>query len=353
MRLTLARRLPKTLAGRITLILVAGLLVAQFVSLYLHVQERAHLIAAGHVVPGVPGLEAVPLRFIWHVALTLGVVITVSLLAVRWLARPLQEMADAANAFAHDIDSPPLPTAGPVEVQRAAEAFNFMQARLRQLVVERGRALAAVSHDLRTPLTRMRLRAELIDDPALQAKLNADIDTMQAMVNGVLAYLRGLEDAEPAQAINMEALLHSLVDDEQSLGRTVSLAERPRGQAAPAPYAGKLSILRRAIGNLLDNAVAYGQSVTVRLHDTATELRIVIEDDGPGIPQADLQRVTEPFVRLDVARGLDTGGVGLGLSIVRDAAATHGGRLLLENRGEGGLRASLVLPREPRDARPH
>jgi signal transduction histidine kinase len=328
-----------------TLILVIGLLAAQFASLYLHLQDRASLMAAGLVHPEMMGMAAVPMRFFWHVGLTLVVVIGVSLIAVRWIARPLREMTEAATAFAHDIDAAPLPESGPVEVKRATEAFNFMQKRLRLLVVERGRALAAVSHDLRTPLTRMRLRAELVDDPVLQQKLIADIDTMRAMVNSVLAYLRGLEDAEPAQPINMEALLHSIVEDERSLGRPVDLVERPLVEKVLPPYVGKLSVLRRAIGNLIDNAVAHGHCVTVRLHDTPSELRILVEDDGPGIPDADLARVTEPFVRLDASRSLDTGGVGLGLAIVRDVAAHCGGKLVLENRAEGGLRASLLLPR--------
>ncbi|MBK6862821.1 MAG: HAMP domain-containing protein [Ideonella sp.] len=391
-----------TLAGRLILILAVALLAAQVASLMLHLKDLDALMAAGLPRSGVPGLEAVPMRFLWHAGLTFAVVIGVSLIAVRWIARPLREMADAATAFAHDIDAPPLPASGPAEVRRAAEAFNFMQQRLRQLVVERSRALAAVSHDLRTPLTRMRLRAEMIDDPALQQKLDADIDTMQAMVDSVLAYLRGIEDAEKAQPINIEALLESIVDDERSLGRPVAwvegeagaemttpsslcaatphpaprdqpaavlrpaaLCSRPHGPrrgpcvapgaqapwggpASPEPvlpYTGRLSVLRRAIGNLVDNAVAHGGKVGVRLHDAPGELRIVVEDDGPGIAPADLARATEPYVRLDAARSLAGGGVGLGLAIVRDAAASHGGRLVLENRSEGGLRASLVLPR--------
>jgi len=342
--LMLAKLLPRSLSGRMTLILVLGLLTAQFASLLLHLQERAAMLADGHVHPGMPALDALPLRFIWHVSLTLAAVIIVSLVAVRWATKPLQQMASAATAFAHDLDAPALPVSGPTEVRRAAEAFNFMQHRLRQLVVERGRALAAVSHDLRTPLTRMRLRAELVDDPILQDKLNADIDAMQGMVNSVLAYLRGLEDAEPIQPINMEALLSSIVEDEQALGRRVSLSEAAPGRAA-APYAGKLSVLKRAVTNLIDNAVAHGTNVAVRIEDSATVLRVVVEDDGPGIPAVDLVRVTEPFVRLDTSRSLDTGGVGLGLAIVRDAAAYHGGTVVLENRDGGGLRAMLELPR--------
>ncbi|MDP3823826.1 MAG: ATP-binding protein [Burkholderiales bacterium] len=345
MRLKPSTCLPKSLAGRMTLILVIGLLAAQLASLYLHLQDRAGLMAAGYAHSAMPGMGAVPTRFLWHVGLTLVVVIGVSLIAVRWIARPLREMTEAATAFAHDIDAAPLEESGPDEVVRAAEAFNFMQKRLRQLVVERGHALAAVSHDLRTPLTRMRLRAELVDDPVLQQKLNADIDIMHSMVNSVLAYLRGLKDTEPAQPINMDALLHSIVEDERSLGRPVGLTERVPGDVAPPPYAGKLSVLRRAIGNLIDNAVAHGHRVTVSLHDTPDELRILVEDDGPGIPDADRVRATEPFVRLDTSRSLDTGGVGLGLAIVRDVAACHGGQLILENRSSGGLRAILVLGR--------
>lgn len=193
------------------------------------------MMASGNLHPGLPGFDALPLRFIWHVSLTLGAVILVSLVAVRWATKPLQQMAAAATAFAHDIDAAPLEVSGPAEVRRAAEAFNFMQTRLRRLVVERGRALAAVSHDLRTPLTRIRLRAEMVDDPVLQDKLNADIDAMQGMVNSVLAYLRGIEDAEAMQPINMEALLSSIVEDEQALGRPVSLEEPAPGARHPRP----------------------------------------------------------------------------------------------------------------------
>ena len=341
----LAKLLPRSLSGRMTLILVLGLMAAQFASLLLHLQERAAMLANGSMHPGPAALEALPLRFIWHVSLTLTAVIVVSLVAVRWATKPLQQMASAATAFAHDLDAAPLEVSGPTEVRRAAEAFNFMQHRLRQLVVERGRALAAVSHDLRTPLTRMRLRAELIDDPVLQNKLNADIDAMQGMVNSVLAYLRGLEDAEPIQPINMEALLSSIVEDEQALGRQVTMEDHAPGCASPAPYSGKLSVLKRAVTNLIDNAVVHGKNVAVRIEDSVALLRVVIEDDGPGIPESDLARVTEPFVRLDASRSLDTGGVGLGLAIVRDSAAYHGGTVVLENRKGGGLRAILQLPR--------
>jgi signal transduction histidine kinase len=348
MKLDFDAWLPRTLSGRMLLILVAGLLASQLLGMALAFQERAAFMAAGaHRPRGMPLFAGFPARFFWHMSLNIGAVTLFSVLAVRWATQPLQRMASAARAFANDLDAPPLPETGPIEVRGAAEAFNFMQARLRRLVVERGRALAAVSHDLRTPLTRMRLRAELVQDAALRARINADIDAMQGMVDGVLAYLRGIEDSEASQAINMEALLSSIVEDEQALGRQVSLEPAAADRARAAAYVGKLSVLRRAVTNLVDNATTHGTRVNVRLEESGDALRIVVEDDGPGIAPADLARVTEPFVRLDPARSPHTGGAGLGLSIARDAATYHGGTLTLENRSEGGLRAIMTLPRRP------
>ena len=330
------RLIPASLFGRLTLILVVGLLAAQFASMWLHMGERAMLMQQNH-------LPDLPSRFGTHLVITLAAVIAVSLVAVRLVTRPLQRLAEAADAFGSDLESPPLPETGPTETRRAAEAFNRMQERLRRLIAERGRALAAVSHDLRTPLTRMRLRAELVDDEALRAQINADIDDMQAMVESTLDYLRGLRENEAPQSIDMDALLQSLVADEQALGRPVTLTGR-----GIAPYVGRLSMLKRAVGNLIDNAVKYGQSAHLVVEDSAAELRLSVEDRGPGIPEAELVRVVEPYVRLEASRSRETGGVGLGLTIARDAAVLHGGKLLLRNHPQGGLVATLILPRDNR-----
>jgi len=331
----LRRLLPASLFGRLTLILVAGMLTAQIVILWLHLNERAMLIQQGQV-----HLPDLPSRFGIHLALTVAAVIVVSLVAVRLVTRPFQHLAEAADAFGRDLESPPLPETGPTETRRAAEAFNRMQERLRRLIAERSRALAAVSHDLRTPLTRLRLRAELVDDEALRAQINGDIDDMQAMVEATLDYLRGLRENEPLQSIDMEALLASMVADEQALGRPVTLT----GMAV-APYVGRLSALKRALGNLIDNALKYGHEAHLVIDDGAAALSLIVEDRGPGIPEADLARVVEPYVRLETSRSRATGGVGLGLAIARDAAQLHGGELRLENRPAGGLRATLLLPR--------
>jgi signal transduction histidine kinase len=331
--------MPASLFGRLTLILVAGLLVAQLATVWLHLDDRALLILRGDFQAA-----GLPSRFWVHMALTLIAVIAASLIAVRMVTRPMQRLAEAADAFGRDLDTPPLQVAGPAETRLAAEAFNRMQERLRRLIAERSRALAAVSHDLRTPLTRMRLRAELVEDEALRTEINADIDVMQAMVEATLDYLRGLRENEPIQTIEIEALLASLSADEQALGRPVAL-----GDVRAAPYPGRLSALKRAIANLVDNAVKYGREAKLSALDSPDELRVIVEDRGPGIAEADLERVVEPYVRLEASRSRETGGVGLGLAIARDAARLHGGDLLLENRPGGGLRALLLLPRRHKD----
>lgn len=345
MRLKPLGWLPKSLSGRIVLILVLGLLVAQILSLLMHLHERAAMMEAGHIHPGMPAFDAFPLRFILHVTLSLIAVIAMGIIAVRWATRPLQQLAGAAKAFARDLNAPALEEVGPVEVHRAAEAFNFMQQRLRQLVIERSRALAAVSHDLRTPLMRMRLRAELIDDAGLQAKFNADIDTMQAMVNGILSYLQGLESDEAIRTIDVTGLVSSVVEDQRALGRDVTFEEADDRERT---LEGRLTLLTRALTNLIDNGVLHGGVVVVRIEASAECMRIIVEDNGPGIPHDQLERVTEPFVRLDTSRPIASGSVGLGLAIARDAAACHGGRLVLRNRDGGGLHAALELPLPPK-----
>jgi signal transduction histidine kinase len=272
--------------------------------------------------------------------MTLTAVIGVAMIAVRLVTQPIQRLAEAADAFGRNLDSPQLEESGPTETRQAAEAFNRMQERLRRLIAERSRALAAVSHDLRTPLTRMRLRAELVDDEQLRNQINADIDDMQAMVESTLAYLRGLNEDEPLQEIDIDALLQSIVADEQAMGRPVVLLS-----STVEPYRGRLSSLKRAISNLIDNAVKYGREARIKLEGDSGTMRLVVEDRGPGIPEQDLERVLEPYVRLESSRSRETGGVGLGLAVVRDVAFLHGGKLHLENMTEVGLRATLVLPR--------
>ncbi len=284
---------------------------------------------------------ALPNDLIAQLLLTLAIVTVVVMLAVRQATKPLKQLAQAADTLGRNLDAAPLDETGTTETRQAAQAFNHMQSRIRGLVAERTRALAAVSHDLRTPLTRLRLRTELVDDEKLRDQMAADIDAMNAMIDATLDYLRGLQESEPMRPIDINALLESLSEDALVLGRTISI-----DGLALAPYTGRLSALRRALQNLLDNAIKYGHSAHLRIEDSAAELQIVVEDDGPGIAPEELLRVTEPYYRLDASRSRETGGVGLGLSIVKDVALLHGGELRLANRPQGGLSAMLVLPRK-------
>jgi signal transduction histidine kinase len=284
---------------------------------------------------------ALPNDLIAQLLITLIMVTAVVMIAVRQVTRPLQQLAAAADTLGNDLDAPPLTENGPTETRRAAQAFNRMQARIKRLVDERARALAAVSHDLRTPLTRLRLRAELVTDDRLRDQMAADLDSMAAMIDATLDYLRGLQDSEALRPIDMNALLQSLAEDAAVLGKTISVEG-----LAQAPYYGRLSGVRRALQNLIDNAIKYGHGAQLRIEDAADALRLVVEDEGPGIAPAELTRVTEPYYRPDASRSRETGGVGLGLSIVSDIALMHGGQLLLANRPQGGLSATLILPRK-------
>ncbi len=260
----------------------------------------------------VPDAPALPRNFYMYLLLSLTIVVAVVMLVVRQATRPLQQLAQAADNLGQNLDAPPLVEAGSTEVRTAAQAFNRMRTKLRRL----------------------------IDDERLREQMAADIDAMAQMIDATLDYLRGLRENEPVRPIDINALLASLAEDFAALGRPITV----EGLANDS-YNGRLSALRRAIQNLTDNAFKYGRNPRIIVSDDETDLRISVEDEGPGIPPEALDRVTEPFYRPDAARASDTGGVGLGLSIVRDVALLHGGELVLANRPQGGLSAALRLPR--------
>ncbi len=270
----------------------------------------------------------------------LAAVIAVSLLAVRWVTRPLKTLADTAEELGKNIHRPALEERGPLEVARAAHALNTMQARLIGYLDERTRVLAAMSHDLKTPITRLRLRAELLEDAGLKAKVAADLDEMQSMVGGALDFLRGAGSGEPVKPVDVTALLESLQADMQELGGQVTIEG-----AAATPFPGKPQALKRCLWNLLDNAIKYGGKAQAVVDDNDERLEIRIRDDGPGIPAAEIGKVFEPFYRVEASRNRESGGTGLGLSIAKGIAEDHGGRLELRNLDEGGLEALLILPR--------
>lgn len=272
--------------------------------------------------------------------LTCGVLLAAGML-VNTLAAPLRNLASAADRVGHGAPVTVLEH-GPGDLGRVARAFNAMQARIGRLIADRTQALAAVGHDLRTPLARMRLRAGLIPDTETREALEGDISEMEALLASVFAYLAGDTDGAPPRKIDLAAMVSTLVDDNADLGRNITFEgpERLSIVARPLP-------LKRALTNLVENGLKYGKSVQVTLAQTRTHARILVDDDGPGIPEEKLSAVLAPFYRLDEARARDSSGMGLGLAIVVQAVERESGEFQISNRPQGGLRAEILLPLKP------
>ncbi len=288
-------------------------------------------------LPGSPSRWRGHTTLISTTLMALGVV-GVAALLMRGLTRPLRRLAIAADAIGHGPDVKVV-EAGPQEVRHVARAFNAMQGRIHRLVDDRTEALAAVSHDLRTPITRLRLRAGFLDDQEMQGAIDSDLDEMEAMIEATLAYMRGDFESEPRQVTDLAALLSTLVDQASDAGAAASFHGPNHVPILLHP-----SLIKRAFANLVNNAVTYGGCARVTLAALPTGVCVTIEDDGPGIPGVDLERVFQPFQRLDSARTKGSGGVGLGLAIARRAIEYEQGRVRLINRAEGGLRAEVLLP---------
>jgi signal transduction histidine kinase len=273
-------------------------------------------------------------RFLAPVLAALLAVTLAALWAVRRATRPFDTFAAAAERLGVEIAAPPMPETGPREVRRAAHAFNVMQERIRRFVDDRTQMLAAISHDLRTPITRLKLRAEFIEDEDERARLLADLDEMERMIAATLSFARDDAAREDRRPVDVAALVQGLADD---LGAGYRGPER---MVIPARH----MALKRAVANLIGNAVKYGGTACARLDRQPGLVVLTVEDDGPGIPDADLERVFAPFVRLEGSRSRDTGGTGLGLAVARAAIRAHGGDVVLANRPEGGLRATVTVP---------
>jgi len=283
--------------------------------------------------------QTLPLRVALSLGVLLATVLVLSFVAVRWVVRPLQDLTAAAQALGQDLNQPPLPEDGPREVRQAAQAFNTMQQRLLAFINDRTRVLTALSHDLKTPLTRMRLRADLMDDDDLRLRFESDLKEMETMVTHTLDFMRGLGGNEARTPVDMAALLATLQADNQAMGRQVQV----QGHASQ-PVLGVAHLLKRALGNLVDNAVLYGGQATVSVQESAGLLTLHIQDAGPGMPSEELERVFDPFYRLEASRSRATGGTGLGLGIARNILRTHGGDVVLHNLPQGGLDAVVTLP---------
>jgi protein-histidine pros-kinase len=275
-------------------------------------------------------------------ALVIGVGI-LTWICVRIATRPLSNLSAAARALGEDPERAPLEPSGPTEVIQATEAFNQMQRRIAAHMHERTRILAAISHDLQTPITRLRLRAEMIDDEHLQTRIQSDLDSMQSLIREGLDYARSMEASAPAQPIDLNGLLVALCADATDMGWIVSVM----GQAS-APFTGHPVALRRALWNLIENGVKFGKSVDIALSETPDAIRILIRDHGHGLPAEEMERVFEPFYRSESSRNRETGGTGLGLAITRNLLRVQHGDIGLGNHPEGGLLATVTLPRGQR-----
>lgn len=338
-RLTLGRfrpRWPTSLFGRLTLLLVVMVLASHVLALTLMFELRPE--PGVHVrPPGPPPL--------WHPGLWVDISVRLAALTLaawigaRWLSRPMQSLAQAAQRLGADVRRPPLAEDGPDECRATIRVFNQMQAHIGQQMDDRDRFVAAVSHDLRTPLTRMALRVERLADPLERQQFAKDIQEMNTLIGGTLDYLRGAADLEPLVRLDVASLLESLVDDQCEGGHDVQL----RGEAAG--LLAQPSSLRRCVDNLVSNAVRYGGSAQVVLRDSPEQLTIEVHDHGPGLAPHELSKVLAPFYRVEASRNRNSGGVGLGLSIAKEIAGRHGGTLELRNGTPTGLVATLTLPR--------
>ena len=261
-------------------------------------------------------------------------------LMARRVVRPLSELTAAASLVARGGNAPPVKENGPNDVRNAAVAFNRMTEKVSKTMDSQRHLLSAVGHDLRTPITAMRINLEFIEDEELRERLLSNLDELQALTEQVLSAARGA-GGEAKRSVDLSALVESVVADLDDMGEPVTW----QAHNNPAPVSCRPNEIRRAVRNLVENAVAYGAKADVQITDNGAGYEIVVEDEGPGIPEDERQRVFEPFVRLESSRNTATGGTGLGLTLVKAIAEGHGGGVVLENREKGGLRARMILPR--------
>ncbi|GJG99923.1 HAMP domain-containing protein [Paraburkholderia terrae] len=313
---------------------------SEHLEVHLTLSDGTPLTIDMHPMHGIPLSPWLPLVLIAQLALLTGC----AWLAVRLATRPLDRLARAADTLGPDLAPDALPEDGPEEVARASKAFNAMQARIGIYMRERLQILAAISHDLQTPITRMRIRADLLDDEAERARLQKDLKEMELLVREGVAYARTLHGAdEQPRRIDPDALIESMVSDYTDAGDPVSLTGHVGRPVTTRPQA-----LRRILGNLIDNALKYSghEAVTVEVSVDASrgrQVTVAVLDRGPGIPQELLDAVFQPFYRVESSRNRETGGTGLGLAIAKQLAQSMSATLTLRNREGGGLEARLTL----------
>jgi len=279
------------------------------------------------------------LMFNWTLLLIAALI--VSVIAAQLVIRPLKRLSNAADTLARDLNAPPLADKGPAEVRAAAAAFNRMHERLATYLNSRTRMLMAMSHDLKTPLTRLRLRSELLDESEISDHIKSDLAEMESLIMSTLEYMRGSENREPPVAVEVRALVSAICHDHPIWADKVAVEQGVALIVKTRP-----ALLRRALSNLIDNAVRYGERAEISFATVNNELAIRIRDHGPGVPAQHLEDVFKSFFRVEDSRNRATGGTGLGLAIVKEIVEAQGGRVTLANLGDG-LEATVTLPLQP------
>ncbi|WP_311776154.1 ATP-binding protein [Pseudomonas cichorii] len=280
--------------------------------------------------------QELPLQQVWFIALTSVFLLVFIGLLVHWQSRPLKRLARAARDMSLGADVEPVVEGGGSEVVEVSRAFNAMRNRISRYLTERGQLFSAISHDLRTPITRLRLRVELLEDEKLQTKFSRDLDELELLVKGALQCVKDTDIHENIEQVDLNHLLECLIEPYLRDGRVTQKG------VAEAAYPGKPLALKRCIGNLIDNAIKYGHRAHLKVEDNEQAFVLHVDDEGPGVPEKRLEHVFEPHFRL---AGSQQQGYGLGLGIARNIAHSHGGEVSLQNLREGGLRVTLFLPR--------
>ena len=316
----------------------APLLVAQ-----MQMQNGDWLYLASLMLPDPYVVEGIPVftrdQFIFTVILALILMLS-SWFIVRWLTTPLRKLSRAASALGRDIHHPPLDEKGTFEVKETARAFNLMQKRILAFIGERNQLFSSISHDLKTPITRLRLRAELLDNEKLKGKFEQDLDELEYLVKGALELAKGNDLNEPIKQFNLSKMLKAIQEEIDLLGKVVHIDLTKEISISASPLA-----IKRCLSNLIYNAVFYGNEAWISVINSPKTIIISIDDSGPGIPDKDKIRVLDPFVRLETSRSKATGGHGLGLSIAKNIIHNHGGTLQLHDSVKGGLQVKILLPK--------
>ncbi len=285
-----------------------------------------------------------PLQWQWVSFLSFALTASIILVAVIWflltrLTGPLRRLSKAAESFGRGEESEELKPIGPTEVRELTEAFNRMRDRLTRYVADRTRMLGALSHDLRSPLTGLRVRAELVEEEETRERLVSTIEEMQEMVDATLAFAKGVSTREPSSEISLGDYVSEIVGELVAAGNSVTLSVQDNPTVTVRPV-----LLKRALRNVIENGCRYGEQASVVIERRGNDALVLVEDRGPGIPSDQIEIVFDPFVRLEASRSRETGGTGLGLSIARTILQSHGGNIELENRKTSGLRARITLP---------